>query len=144
MPAKNVYHDFVVRALTADGWTITHDPLTLAFGGKDLFIDLGAERSALAAEKGDRKIAVEVQSFLGRSVVRDLEEAIGQYEVYPAVLLETEPGRIPYIAAPRRIDEGLLSERFGQAIVARLRLRLVIFDDQHERIIRWIEPSDTA
>lgn len=40
MPAKNIYHDLVVRALTADGWTITHDPLTLSFGGKDLFVDL--------------------------------------------------------------------------------------------------------
>jgi hypothetical protein len=26
VPAKNIYHDAVVDALTADGWTITHDP----------------------------------------------------------------------------------------------------------------------
>ena len=31
MPAKNIHHDAVVRALTADGWTITHDPLTLSY-----------------------------------------------------------------------------------------------------------------
>ncbi len=41
MPAKNIYHDCVVQALTADGWVVTHDPLTLAYGGKDLFVDLG-------------------------------------------------------------------------------------------------------
>jgi hypothetical protein len=36
VPAKNIYHDAVVRALTADGWTITHDPLILTFGARDL------------------------------------------------------------------------------------------------------------
>jgi XisH protein len=61
MPAKNLYHDAVVAALIADGWTITDDPLTLSFGGKDLFVDLGAERPTLAAEKAGRNIAVEVQ-----------------------------------------------------------------------------------
>jgi hypothetical protein len=29
MPARNIYHDAVVQALTADGWTITDDPLRL-------------------------------------------------------------------------------------------------------------------
>jgi hypothetical protein len=144
MPAKNIYHDCVARALTADGWTITHDPLTLSFGGKDLFVDLGAERAAIAAEKGSRRIAVEVQSFLGPSPVRDLQEAVGQYEVYRAILAETEPERVPYLAFAHRVQEGLLSERFGQVIVARLQLRLLIFDEAQERIIQWIEPSDTA
>jgi XisH protein len=30
MPAKDLYHDIVVEALTADGWTITDDPLYLS------------------------------------------------------------------------------------------------------------------
>ena len=39
MPARNIHHAVVVKALTADGWTITHDPYPLSFGGKDLFVD---------------------------------------------------------------------------------------------------------
>lgn len=58
MPAKDRYHDAVKAALVRDGWTITHDPLTLRWGKKDMFVDLGAEK-LLAAEKGERKIAVE-------------------------------------------------------------------------------------
>jgi len=139
VPAHNIYHDAVVRALEADGWTITHDPLTLSFGGKDLFVDLGAERSAIAAEKDDQRIAVEIQSFLSPSSVRDLQEAVGQYEVYRAVLVETEPERILYLAAPRRVYEGLLSERFGQLVVNRLGLRLLIFDEEQEKVVRWTE-----
>src|SRR5262249_48866828 len=100
MPARNIYHDAVVRGLTADGWTITHDPLTISFGGKDLYVDLGAERATLAAEKGDRRIAVEIQSFLGRSPVRSLEEAVGPYEIYRALLEESDPGRVLYLAVP--------------------------------------------
>jgi hypothetical protein len=136
--ARNIYHDAVVRALTMDGWTVTHDPLTISYGGKDLFVDLGAERVAIAAEKGGQRIAVEIQSFLSPSPVRDLQEAVGQYEIYRAVLTETEPERLLYLAVPRRIYEGLLVGQFGQLIISRLQLRLLVFDDQHERVVRWI------
>jgi hypothetical protein len=138
VPAKNIYHDAVIQALTADGWTVTHDPLTISFGGKDLFVDLGAERVALAAEKGGQKIAVEVQSFLSPSPVRDLQEAVGQYDIYRAVLAESEPERPLYLAVPRRVYEGLLSERFGQLVVTRVGLRLLVFDEQQRRVVQWI------
>jgi hypothetical protein len=138
MPAKNLYHDVVVQALTADGWTITHDPLWLSFGGRDLFVDLGAERTTVAAERGGERIAVEIQSFLNPSPVRDLQEAVGQYEIYRALLAETEPERRLFLAVPRRVYESLLSERFGQLIVTRLQLRLVVFDEEQVRVYQWI------
>ena len=139
MPAKNIYHLAVVEALAADGWTITHDPLTISFGGRDLFVDLGAERSTLAAERNGERIAVEIQSFLSASPVRDLHEAVGQYEVYRAMLAETEPERSLFLAVPRRVHDSLLTERFGQVIVARLQLRILVFDDQARRIVAWIK-----
>jgi len=39
-------------------------------------VDLGAEQ-VFAAEKHERKIAVEVKSFIGSSIVADLEQALG-------------------------------------------------------------------
>ncbi len=66
MPARDMHHNTVKNALVKDGWTITHDPLTLKWGAKDMFVDLGAER-LLAAEKAERKIAVEIKSFVGPS-----------------------------------------------------------------------------
>lgn len=74
MPARDIYHDNVKNALTKDGWVITHDPLRLEWGGKDLFIDLGAEQ-LIAAQKAERKIAVEIKSFVGKSDIDDLEKA---------------------------------------------------------------------
>lgn len=124
MPARNINHDAVVRALIEDGWTITHDPLTLTYGGRDLLVDLGAETAAIAAEKTGRKIAVEIQSFLSPSPIRDLQEAVGQYEIYRAILSETEPDRELFLAAPLRIYESFLAEKMGQLIISRLGLRV--------------------
>jgi hypothetical protein len=138
MPARNIYHDAVIRALTADGWTVTHDPLTLSYGGRDLFVDLGAERAAIAAERAGRRIAVEIQSFLSPSPVRDLQEAVGQYEVYRAVLAETDPGREVYLAVPCRVQQSVLSDELGQPIVSRLKLRLLVFDEQRGSVDQWI------
>jgi len=138
VPAKNIYHDAVVRALTADGWTITDDPLTISYGGRDLFVDLGAERTAIGAEKGEQRIAVEIQSFLSLSPIRDLEQAVGQIDIYRAVLAESEPDRPLYLAVPRRVYEGLLTESFGQLIITRLKLLVLVFDEQQEEVIRWI------
>lgn len=75
--AKDIYHSTVKIALEKDGWTITDDPLTLAIGERSVYVDLGAEK-LLTAEKEDRKIAVEIKSFLSRSPVKDLEVALGQ------------------------------------------------------------------
>lgn len=58
MPARDIYHNTVVEALKTDGWTITHDPLYLGYGGKHFYVDLGAEKTAIAAEKQGQKIAV--------------------------------------------------------------------------------------
>jgi hypothetical protein len=40
MPAKDEYHDCVKNALIKDGWVITHDPLRLSWGGKDLVVHI--------------------------------------------------------------------------------------------------------
>lgn len=137
MPARDLYHNLVVKALVLDGWTITDDPLTISYGGRDLFIDLGAEDRTIAAEKQGRKIAVEIKSFLSTSILRDLEDAVGQYEIYGTVLAEVQPDRILYLAVPQRAFESIFSERFGQLILERRQLRLIVFEEQVGRIIQW-------
>lgn len=143
MSARNVHHDRVVRALIADGWTITHDPLTVTYGGENVYVDLGAERGTLAAEKGGRKIAVEIQSFLSPSTISDMHGAVGQYQIYRALLGETEPDRVLYLALPRRVQDGIISDPFGRLIVNSLSIRLLIFDEAQEGALRWIEPIAT-
>jgi hypothetical protein len=137
--ARNIHHDAVVEALKADGWTITDDPLTISYGDTNLFVDLGAERTTLAAEKGARRIAVEVQSFLHPSSVRALPEAVGQYQVYRLVLAGQQPDRTLYMADSQKVYESILADRFGQFVVTGLQVRVVVFDPSRQRVIQWID-----
>jgi len=90
MAAKDIFHQQVQRALEKDGWTVTDDPLSLKWLGTTLQIDLGAER-LIAAQKDAQLIAVEIKSFLSRSRIDDLENALGQLVWYRYLLREQEP-----------------------------------------------------
>jgi hypothetical protein len=138
MPAKDLYHDIVVAALKADGWTITDDPLYLGYGRRDLWADLGAERGSVGAEKQEQRIAVEIKGFLNPSQVDDLQGAIGQYSMYRDVLAEIDPDRLLYLAVPKSAWYGIFAEELGQLVVVRQRLRIIVFDARTERIIQWI------
>jgi hypothetical protein len=63
MPAKDLYHDAVVEALTADGWTITDDPLYLSSGKRDLWVDLGAERNTIGPKKRGKGLPSKSKAF---------------------------------------------------------------------------------
>ena len=137
MPAKDIYHDCVKNALIKDGWTITHDPLSLKWGKKDMYVDLGAEQ-LLAAERSERKIAVEIKSFTGLSEMTDLEKAIGQYIVYHDVLAQVEPERKLYLAVSEEVATGLFEEPIGELLLKNNRVRLVVFEPKTEAIVKWI------
>lgn len=138
MSAKNIYHDAVVAALQADGWTITADPLALSAGGRHLYVDLAGERPTLAAERAGEKIAVEVQSFVNRSRLDDLYRAVGQYVAYRAVLRTSQPGRVLYLAVPDDAYAGILSEPIGRLASDDIGMRVVVFQPTERRILQWI------
>lgn len=52
MPAIDLYHDAVKRALIKEGWNITHDPFHLRWGRKDMYVVLGAKRLLVAERAG--------------------------------------------------------------------------------------------
>jgi XisH protein len=138
MPARDLYHNQCIQALIADGWTITDDPLYLGYGGRDLYVDIGADHTTIAAEKQKQRIAVEIKSFLSPSPVKDLQEAVGQYDVYRSILLDLQSDRTLFLAIPRRAYESIFSERLGQLILNRIQIRLIVFDEQEARITQWI------
>ena len=137
MSKRDRYHYEAKRALEKDGWTITHDPFRLQISGRNLAIDLGAER-LISAEKGHQKIVVEIKSFLGRSDVRDLEEAIGQYVVYGRALRLLGIERELYLAVPTKTFTAIFSDDLGQMFLEDAFVRLIVFDVQQEVITRWI------
>ena len=138
MPARDKYHDIVIRAMQAEGWTITHDPLPLTYADQDLYVDLGAEYGAIGAQKAGRQIAVEIKTFLRRSAVEDLQNALGQYQMYRMILQETQPEWTLYLAVPERAYESFLVKRFGQFILSGAQIKLLVFNERKEVIVRWI------
>jgi len=138
MPAKDIYHDSCKNALVKDDWIITHDPLRIQWGTRDMYIDLGAEQ-LMAAERGGRKIAVEVKSFVGSSEIEDLKLALGQYVLYRNVLGQIESDRDLYLAIRRPIFRELFEELIGQLLIENEKLNLIVFDAVTEAIVKWIE-----
>jgi XisH protein len=101
-----------------------------------LFVDLGAER-LLAAERGTERIAVEVTSFVGRSVMADLEQALGQFVLYRGLLRRSDPDRQLLLAIPKAIHESLLISELGRLACEEVSLTMLVFDPSSEVILQW-------
>ncbi len=136
--AKDIFHRIVKEALVTDGWTVTHDPLAIPYGQQDLYVDLGAER-LLGAERGNEKIAVEIKSFISRSQVDDLENALGQYLLYRSILKREQPERIIYLAVSITVYDGILSTPLGRVALEDYQVKLLIFEPEEAKIYKWIQ-----
>jgi hypothetical protein len=137
MPAKDKVHDIVKNALINDGWIITHDPFSMKLGSADLFVDLGAEK-LIAAEKGSAKIAVEVKSFLGKSIISETQDAIGQFLMYQVVMSEFEVSRVLYLAIEEEIFDNAFSDALKTLLLEKLHIKLLIFRASEEGIVKWL------
>ncbi|MEI6408561.1 MAG: element excision factor XisH family protein, partial [Bacteroidota bacterium] len=114
--ARDKYHFIVRDLLEQDGWTISHDPYFIRLGKRKGFVDLGAERIILGAEKGNLKIAVEIKSFLGISEVDQFEDALGQFLLYRPALQKNDPERVLWLALPSDFYSNLFEDSYFQEI----------------------------
>lgn len=137
MPAKDLFHNTVKTALEKDGWTIVNENLFIKIGNIEFYIDLVADR-VLIAEKADQKIAVEVKSFIGVSVVSEFHTALGQFLNYRSALRKQQPERILYLAVSFDIYDDFFTSSFIQEVIAEHQVKLLIFEPNREEIVLWI------
>ena len=137
MSAKDIFHEQVKTALLKDGWVVTDDPLRLDWDDTLLYIDLGAEL-LLWAEKGLQKIAVEIKSFISKSEIEDLKNAIGQFVLYRAALESEEPDRILYLAIREATYRDIFALPKTRALCRREGIRLLVFNPQLQEVTEWI------
>ncbi len=102
-----------------------------------MYVDLGAEQ-LVAAEKADRKIAVEIKGFGGPSEMTELEKALGQLTIYRLVLAEREPDYVLYLAVPEEIVKDVFEEPIGRLLIENGLARIIGFDPVEEKIVQWI------
>ena len=138
MPAKDIFHDTVREALEKDGWKITDDPLYITVGEVDFYIDLGAEQ-LIGAEKGEKKIAVEIKSFVGPSPVNSFHEAIGKFINYRAALEEEQITRSLFLAVPKIVYDDFFQRPFIQKMLKLEKLKLLIYEPRTKKIASWIK-----
>jgi len=136
MPAFDLYHDVVKQALIKDGWIITHDPLHLRWGRKDMYVDLGAKRLIMAT-RAEEKIAIEVKSFVSASEMEAFRDAIGQYAIYRAVMRRTYPDYTLYLAVTDVVFNSLFEEPIGQLMIEDENLKLIVFNAEQGVILQW-------
>jgi len=137
MPAKDIYHDEVKNALIKDGWTITADPYLIKYEDAELYADLAAEKP-IAAERQGQKIVVEIKSFVGKSLMYDFHNALGQYIVYRNLIQLTEPEYILYLAIDDVVYHKFFQRISVEVIIKQNQLRLIVFNTDKEEIQQWI------
>ncbi len=136
MSARDIFHAAVKVALQSDGWTITHDPLTIDLVDGQLQVDLGAER-LIAAQRQNERIAVEVKSFTAPSATFEFHGALGQFLNYRVVLKIKEPDRVLYLAIPLEAYETFFSRQLPQLSIQEYQVKLLVFDPEQEVIVEW-------
>jgi hypothetical protein len=139
MSRRDDLHIPVRRALENEGWVITHDPLRLVFREFRFEADLGAERR-FGAQKGGRKIAVEVKDFDSASLSSELQKTIGQMQYYQLALDEQEPDRKLFLAVSHSVYGRYFHMEAVKAVIDLNRIKLLVFDEIREVILQWIEP----
>jgi Holliday junction resolvase-like predicted endonuclease len=137
MPAKDIYHDTVKRALEKDGWKITAENLQLPWGGTQTYIDIIADE-VFVAEKEGRKIAVEVKSFVGKSNLSELEKAVRQFIIYRFAMRKEDPERELFLAVGEKIYNKLFVNADVIELIEIENLKVVVFNESKEVIVRWI------
>lgn len=151
MPQRDIIHDIVREALIKDGWRITDDPYVISYGERFLFVDLGATVASpsnqitgqfIGAERQGQRIAVEIKEFRGRSIITELEQAIGQYVLYRLLLNRVDSNRILYLAITDSIYAELFNEPIGKLVISDLPLQLLVVNIAQAEVQQWIPSYD--
>lgn len=138
MPQQDSLHHAAKRALEKDGWTVTHDPLTIRLEDVKFYVDLAAEKEKVEDSGAVEKVAIEVKVFGGLSFLNEFEKAVGQYAIYRQFLEELFPTRQLFLAVSIKVYNNSFGLPSIKAIVDRQQIKLLVFNPETEEIVRWI------
>jgi len=137
MSTRDLYHDLVKNALRNDGWRVTYDAMPL----KGRTVSEATEdwtTQLLAAEKDERKIAVAVNSFIGRSDLAALTQALEQLAGSRARLQAMESDHVLYLAVRQATYHDGFASAEGTLLLARQHIQLLVFAPRTETIVQWV------
>lgn len=104
--------------------------------------DLATERP-IAAEKGTRRIVVEIKSLLGRSLITEFYSALGQYLTYKHLLEKREPDREMFLTVSSLVFNDFFQIETIKDIVQTDKVSILTVNIKREEIEQWINWQDT-
>lgn len=137
--AKDKIHDAVKNALINDGWKIIHEHFRIEYQELNILADLLAERTPILAERDNRKIIVEIKTFAGRSFMRDLQQALGQYKVYSEIIELSELEYVLYLAISEYAYREYFVQTAASQIIQRSQIKLIVINVGREEVVQWQE-----
>lgn len=141
MPARDHFHDTVVRCLTKAGWTILKEHYAVVVVDNEdvlrrLFIDIAAQSRTI------QMVLIEVKS-LDPSPTRQFMTLVGQYLVYRTALDYLGESTLLYVALSEEDYEKMVRQPLGQNVINDMLtapIPFVIIDPIEEEIVEWIPP----
>lgn len=106
--------------------------------GRGYKIDLAAKKF-FAAEKDNKKIAVEIKSFLASSLAYEFHSVLGQYLNYLTFMEIQEPDRILFLAVLLNIFQDFFQQPATQLVILKYKINIVVFSSQNSSIVEWLE-----
>ncbi len=137
MPRKDIYHDSVKIALEKDGWRIVTEELQIETGGVKFYIDLEAE-AVFVAEREGEKIAIEIKTFRGQSLVQNLHEAFGKYRLYLYALEKERPELNLFLAIPVEAYNTFFQREFVRFVINQDKVNLIVYNPDNQTVVKWI------
>jgi hypothetical protein len=137
MPAFDVCHDQVVRALNKVGWQVDRAPYRVSAPYRTIFIDL---KLSFGSNGNHQQILlVEIKCFPDEnSTTKELYASFGQYLVYRAMLMELGRMSPIYLAVPETIFLKIFDIAVMQT-VGDNQIKVVVVNLEAEEVIKWIE-----
>ena len=130
--ARDLIHNAVKHAVQRNGWEIVADPFRIVYAEFVLLADL-------AANPPDQvELIVEVKSFAGRSFVKELQQALGQYVMYRDFIELNNLDYDLYLAISEIGYNDLFSQQAARVIIQRHQVSLLVVNIEREEIVRWI------
>ncbi|MEM0993446.1 MAG: element excision factor XisH family protein [Bacteroidota bacterium] len=138
MPKRDSIHEAVKTALGKEDWTISDDPFTVYIEGSKVDVDLAAEKMIIA-EKGIKKIAVEIKSSAKPSIISAFHEALGQYLDYRDIFSDYGVERDLYLAVSIERYKQMMNLPFVKRQIGRYNIKIIVVNVITETIEEWIE-----
>lgn len=141
MPARDQFHDIVIRCLVKVGWTILREHYAVVVADNNdvirrLFIDIAAQSPTAQI------VLIEVKS-LESSPTRQFMTLVGQYLVHRTALDSLGNATPLYVAISDKDYERIIWQPLAQNVIRDMLaapIPFVVFNPAEEEIVEWIPP----